>query len=174
MKCCGPAAPAIAVAGRGRTPALLRGLLRWAGLPAWRVCPLDPGAARSLTVVSPGDLSWELVARCVTGGPIGLAVLDLDDPISRYWQEAELTPCLTYSENKDRADLTAKNLTVLPDGGLRFEAVSGGQIRRVRLAKGTCTLYQALDVMACALAAGVPLERSAAYLSGLPDGRESG
>lgn len=162
--------PAIAMAGRGRSARLLRELLAWAGSGGWQVCRLKPGNRRETAVASPGDLSWDLLARCVAGGPIGLAVLDLDDPISRYWEEAGLTPCITYSENKDRADLVAKNLTVLPDGGLQFEVVAGGRISRVRLAKGVCTLYEALNVMACALAAGVPVGTSAAFFRGLSGG----
>lgn len=162
-----PPRPAIAMAGRGRAPRLLRALLAWAGSGGWQVCRLEPMGEKGAAVASPGDLSWELLERCVTGGPIGVAVLDLDDPISRYWKEAELTPCITYSENKDRADLVAKNLTVLSDGTLRFEILANGQISRVRLAGGVCSLYEALNVMACALAAGVPVSTSAAFFSQL-------
>ena len=160
------ARPAIAMAGRGRAPRLLRALLAWAG-GGWQVCRLEPDDRRGAAVASPGDLSWELLERCVIGGPIGLAVLDLDDPISRYWEEAGLTPCITYSENKDRADLVAKNLTVLPDRSLQFEVLAGGQLSRVRLANGVCTLYEALNVMACALAVGIPVSTSAAFFNKL-------
>ncbi len=165
------ALPAIAVGGRQKNARLLRDLLAWSGSGGWQVCRLTgrgPGG-RALAVAAPGDLSWELLEQCVRGGTVALAVLDLDDPVSRYWREENLTPSITYSENKDQADLTAKNLTVLPDGDLRFEVLCGDSLCRVRLDQSVCTLYEALNVMACALAAGVSVEVSAAYFSGLSE-----
>lgn len=149
---------------------LLRGLLTWSGRGDWRVCPLDSADLSGPAVASLGELDWPALGRAAREERIRLAVLDLDDPLSRYWQEAELTPCITYSENKDRADLTAKNLIRLPGGGVRFEALWENTLCRVTLAPGACSLYEALEVMACALAAGVEPRRSAAYLSRLSAG----
>ena len=157
--------PAIAMAERGRAPRLLRELLVWAGSGEWRVRGLRDGRDEP-KVTSPGDLSWELLKQCVSG-EVGIAVLDLDDPISRYWKEAELTPCITYSERHDRADLAAKNLTVLPDRTLRFEVLTRGKLERVYLSPKLCSLYEALNIMACALAAGVPVGTSAAFFNHL-------
>lgn len=162
--------PAIAVAGKGRTVRLLQALLTWAGTSGWQVCPLSPESLspwRQLAVASPGDLSWELLEHCLANGRIGVAVLDLDDPISRYWQEAGLTPCITYSENKNQADLVAKNLTVLPGGMIQFEVLAQGTLSRVRLDRRICSLYEALNIMACALAAGIPARTSAAFFQRL-------
>ena len=160
----------MAVAGGERQAALLRDLLARTGRGEWRVLPLSR-AAGPLAVASLGELDWPGLGRAVREDRIALAVLDLDAPLSRYWLEAGLTPCLTYSENKDQADLTAKNLVPLSGGGVRFEALWRDALCRVTLAPGSCSLYQALEVMACARAAGVEPAQSAAYLSALPAGR---
>ena len=49
------------------------------------------------------------------------AVLNLDDEAGRWYRERIACPSLTYSENKDTADLTAKNIRLFP-GHVEFEA----------------------------------------------------
>jgi len=94
-----------------------------------------------------------------------VAVLNLDDEAGRYFAEHVSCPIVTYSENKDRADLTAKNLRLFPER-VEFEAVAVGQIARVRLPiPGGFTIYNALGVIACGLALGLPLDRLAAALA---------
>ncbi len=160
------APPVIGVAGGGRRLRLLRQLLESEG-SRWRARALPARWDGGLCAVSLSQPDWEQVARCVAAGCEPVAVLGLDDPVGRSWREAELTPTVTYSENKDRADLVAKNLTVLPGGRLRFEVLAGESLSRVCLSRRVCSLYEALEVMACGLAAGVPAERSAAFLTDL-------
>lgn len=168
----GASARTIAIAGGGRRLRLLRLLLSWAGASAWRAVPLPRHWDGALTAVSLNEPGWEQVERCVAGGCRPVTVLDLDDPLSRYWREAGLTPTITYSENKDQADLVAKNLTVLPGGQLRFEVLAAGELSRVCLSRRVCSLYEALELMACGLAAGVPVSRSAAFLTALSRRKE--
>lgn len=93
------------------------------------------------------------------------AVLNLDDEAGRYFAQTVSCPQLTYSETRDSADLTAKNLRLFPER-VEFEAVALGQIARVRLPiPGGFTIYNALGVIACGLALGLPLEKLAAALA---------
>mgnify|MGYP000703676372 FL=1 len=79
------------------------------------------------------------------------AVLNLDDEAGRWYRERIACPSLTYSENKDTADLTAKNIRLFP-GHVEFEAVARGQITRVHLPiPGGFTIYNALAALACGL-----------------------
>ena len=95
----------------------------------------------------------------------GVAVLNLDDEAGRHYRDTASCPCVTYSENKDEADLTAKNIRLFP-GHVEFEAVARGAIARVNLPiPGGFTIYNALGVLACAMALGIPLDRSAASLA---------
>jgi len=85
------------------------------------------------------------------------AILNLDDEAGAYY--AQTAPCevFTYSERKDAADLTAKNLRLFPDR-VEFEAVAVGAISRVRLPiPGGFTVYNALGVIACCMALGLEL-----------------
>lgn len=92
------------------------------------------------------------------------AVLNLDDEAGRYFASTVACPKLTYSESKDDADLTAKNLRLFPDR-VEFEAVAVGSIQRIRLPiPGGFTIYNALGVIACGLALGLPLAGVAAAL----------
>lgn len=87
----------------------------------------------------------------------GVAILNLDDEAGRYYAETVLCKKFTYSENKDVADLTAKNIRLFP-GHVEFEAVTRGRIQRVFLPiPGGFSIYNALGVLACGLALGLPL-----------------
>ena len=95
----------------------------------------------------------------------GCAILNLDDEAGRYYAGTAPCPVFTYSENKDEADLTAKNIRLFP-GHVEFEAVIRGGIRRVRLPiPGGFTIYNALGVIACALNLGLELEAVAGALA---------
>ena len=87
----------------------------------------------------------------------GTAVLNLDDEAGRYYASAVTCPAVTYSENKDEADVTAKNIRLFPDR-VEFEALTTGAIVRVKLPiPGGFTIYNALGVIACGLALGLDL-----------------
>ena len=92
------------------------------------------------------------------------AILNLDDEAGVFYAETAPCPVFTYSERKDEADLTAKNLRLFPDR-VEFEAVTMGAISRVRLPiPGGFTVYNALGVIACCLALGLELNAIAAAL----------
>lgn len=92
------------------------------------------------------------------------AVLNLDDEAGRYYAETVPVPTFTYSECRDEADLTAKNLRLFPQR-VEFEAVTRDAISRVRLPiPGGFTIYNALGVLACGLVLGLPLDGCAAAL----------
>ena len=93
-----------------------------------------------------------------------LAVLNLDDDAGRYYADMVSCPKITYSENKDQADLTAKNIRLFPER-VEFETVALGEVRRVRLPiPGGFSIYNALGVLACTLGLGMPLECTASAL----------
>ncbi len=93
-----------------------------------------------------------------------LAVLNLDDAAGRYFADSVSCPKVTYSENKNEADLTAKNIRLFPER-VEFEAVTVGAIRRVRLPiPGGFSIYNALGVLACTVGLGMSLECTAAAL----------
>jgi len=91
-------------------------------------------------------------------------VYNLDE---RDWQRcSDLLPTtvFTYSENKNAADLVAKNLRVFP-GHVEFEVVTVGQIQRIHLPVcGGFTVYHGLFVLACGLCLGLKLDRMARVL----------
>ncbi len=94
-----------------------------------------------------------------------VAVLNLDDEAGRDYAETVTCKKMTYSENKDIADVTAKNIRLFP-GKVEFEAVTQGEIQRVTLPiPGGFSIYNALGVMTCALALGVPLAETARALA---------
>ena len=92
------------------------------------------------------------------------AVLNLDDEAGQWYREQIPNPVFTYSENKDQADLTAKNIRLFP-GHVEFEAVSRDDIQRIHLPiPGGFTIYNALAAAACGLCLGLELGDIAAAL----------
>ena len=83
-------------------------------------------------------------------------MLNLDDEAGRQLAP-QFSNRLTFSERRDEADLTAKNLRLFPDR-VEFEAVTVGDIRRVRLPiPGGFSVYNALACLTCGLGLGLPL-----------------
>ena len=92
------------------------------------------------------------------------AVLNLDDEAGRWYRERVDCPVFTYSENKDFADLTAKNIRLFP-GHVEFEAVTPREIQRVHLPiPGGFTIYNALAAASSGLCLGLELGEIAAAL----------
>ncbi len=92
-------------------------------------------------------------------------VVNLDDEAGRFYLAQGRCPMLTYSENKDTADLTAKNLRLYPDR-VEFEALSQSELCRVVLPiPGGFSVYNALAALGCCLALGISLEDAARALS---------
>lgn len=86
-----------------------------------------------------------------------LAVLNLDDEAGRYFARRCSCPVFTYSENKDCAHLTAKNIRLFASH-VEFEAVTLGQIARTYLPiPGGFSIYNALAALACGLSLGLEL-----------------
>ncbi len=85
------------------------------------------------------------------------AVYNLDDEAGRYYLSQNICPAITYSENKDEADVVAKNIRLFPDR-VAFEAVTMDDIQRIELPiPGGFTIYNALGVIACGLSMGLAL-----------------
>lgn len=88
------------------------------------------------------------------------AVLNLDDEAGQYFAQHVECPVTTYSENKDCADLTAKNIRLFSTH-VEFEAVAHSQIARAFLPiPGGFTIYNALAALGCGLSLGIPLADS--------------
>jgi len=97
-----------------------------------------------------------------------VSVLNLDDEAGRYYWETVKGDKLSYSESRDAADLTAKNLQLAP-GRIGFEAVCRDALAHVSLGiPGGFTLYNALCALCCARALGLPLEKAAGALGHAP------
>lgn len=100
-------------------------------------------------------------------------VLNLDE---KAWEDyGNIIPehTFTYSENKTRADLTAKNLRLFP-GHMEFDALTVGHIQRIHLpVPGGFALYHSLCALSCGLCLGLKWERMARVLRSVhgPRGR---
>lgn len=83
-------------------------------------------------------------------------VVNLDDACGQ--QMARQFPALTYSERKDQADLTAKNLRCYPNR-TEFEALTWDDIQRVRMpVLGGYDIYHGLAALGCGLSLGFSLD----------------
>ena len=92
------------------------------------------------------------------------AVVNLDDEAGRFYARTLGAEAFTYSENKDAAALTAKNIRLFP-GHVEFEAVIPGQICRIHLPiPGGFTIYNALAALSAGLCLGLRLEEMAVAL----------
>ncbi len=89
------------------------------------------------------------------------AVLNLDDEAGRWYQAHISCPVFTYSENKDGADLSARNLRLF-SSHVEFEALTMGRLARVHLPiPGGFSIYNALAALAAGLCLGLGLEELA-------------
>ncbi len=91
--------------------------------------------------------------------------VNLDDPYAQVMLSGAACPMLTWSIQKNEADLVAKDVRLASDG-VRFCALSAEGLARVKLAiPGRFSVYNALTVIACGLLLGVPLEQCCEALS---------
>ncbi|MEG0754927.1 MAG: UDP-N-acetylmuramoyl-L-alanyl-D-glutamate--2,6-diaminopimelate ligase [Oscillospiraceae bacterium] len=94
-----------------------------------------------------------------------VAVLNLDDEAGRFYEKTVPCPVFTYSENRPSADVTAKNIRLLPTG-VAFEAMTRTALCRITLPIPGCfSIYNALGVISCSLVLGLSLEDIAAALA---------
>ncbi|MDO4270480.1 MAG: UDP-N-acetylmuramoyl-L-alanyl-D-glutamate--2,6-diaminopimelate ligase [Eubacteriales bacterium] len=92
-------------------------------------------------------------------------VVNLDDPAAKAMLDDARCPCLTFSCEKDAADLTAKNLRLHADG-VEFIANTKGELARVKLPiPGHFSAENGLAALGVAVQLGVPLADAAAALA---------
>ena len=85
-------------------------------------------------------------------------VINLDDPVADKMLADAHCPCMTFSAEKDTADLSAKNI-VLGTSGVEFVAAEKGGIARVSLGiPGHFSVENALAAMGACLTLGISIE----------------
>lgn len=148
----------VTVAGSPQTVLWLSRMARESGL-SWRVRELGRGASRGILVL-PHPEDYPELLRHWTG--LDRVVVSLDCPQGRSLALSGRVKTFTFSEGRDCADLTAKDLRMTPHG-LRFVAVTKTELARVCVEPED--LYPALSALACGVWLGVPLERAAEAVS---------
>ena len=97
----------------------------------------------------------------------GQGVINIDDSYAQIMlSAAESSGChvLSFSVDKNEADLMAKNIR-LKTGSVEFSALVPGGIQRMVLhIPGKFSVYNALGVIGCACCLAIPLEKTAAAL----------
>lgn len=92
-------------------------------------------------------------------------VINLDDDAAQAMLADAKCPCLTFSCEKDAADLTAKNIRLHADG-VEFVATTKGEIARVKLPiPGHFSVENALAALGMVLQTGMPLSDAAHSLA---------
>lgn len=148
----------ITVAGSTRTAQWLSRMGADNSLP-WRVRELGRGRPMGLLVL-PQPEDYPELLRHWTG--LERVVVSLDCPEGRTLALSRRVETFTFSEGRDSADLTAKDLRMTPYG-LGFVAVTKTALARVCVEQED--LYPALAAMACGVWLGVPLECAAEAVS---------
>lgn len=153
-----PGVETVTVAGSPRTALWLSEISREARLP-WRVRQLGRGLPGGVLVL-PQPEDYPELLRHWTG--LERAVVSLDCPQGRSLALSDRVSTFTFSEGRDAADLTAKDLRLTPHG-LRFVAVTKSALARVCVEEEA--LYPALAALACAVWLGADLETAAQAVS---------
>ena len=92
-------------------------------------------------------------------------VINLDDDAAQAMLADAKCPCLTFSCEKDAADLTAKNIRLYADG-VEFVAATKGEIARVKLPiPGHFSVENVLAALGMVLQTGMPLSDAALSLA---------
>ena len=95
----------------------------------------------------------------------GVGCINRDDERAAFMADGATCPILTYSARSNDADLTAKDIR-LTASGVRFAAVSGGELALVKLPiPGMFSVYNALSVIAAGMSLGVSLSACATGVS---------
>ncbi|MDY3617541.1 UDP-N-acetylmuramoyl-L-alanyl-D-glutamate--2,6-diaminopimelate ligase [Agathobaculum sp.] len=104
-------------------------------------------------------------AKAMLFGASGKGVINLDDPAAQAMLDDAKCPCLTFSCDKDKADLTAKNIVLHADG-VDFLASAMTELARVHLPiPGHFSVENALAALGVMIALGLPLDQAAASLA---------
>lgn len=107
------------------------------------------------------DAKALLFKQCKVG------VVNLDDEAGRHYLQQAPCPMFTYSEKRDEADLTAKNLRFYPDK-VEFEALTDTELCRVTVGiPGGFSVYNALAALAACRALGLEMEACCRALGGV-------
>ena len=94
-----------------------------------------------------------------------LGCVNLDDAWADYMMQEQKCPFLTFSAERNDAELTAKDIR-LSASGVRFAAVRSGELALTKLAiPGMFSVHNALGVMAVGLSLGISLADCADALS---------
>ena len=92
-------------------------------------------------------------------------IFNLDDPAAKAMLTDAQCPCMTFSCEKDAADLTAKNIKLHADG-VEFVATTKGELARVKLPiPGHFSVENALTALGIVLQLGLPLADAAKSLA---------
>ena len=92
------------------------------------------------------------------------AVINLDDTYSPTMLRAAKCPVITYSVEKNEADLVAKSITLKP-GGVSFCALTTGKLEKIRLRMpGMFSVYNALAVIGTLMSVGVSISEASEAL----------
>lgn len=92
-------------------------------------------------------------------------VINLDDDAAQAMLADAKCPCMTFSCEKDAADLTAKNIRLNADG-VEFVATTKGELARVKLPiPGHFSVENALAALGMVLQTGMPLADAAHSLA---------
>ena len=92
-------------------------------------------------------------------------VINLDDDAAQAMLADAKCPCMTFSCEKDAADLTAKNIRLHADG-VEFVATTKGELARVKLPiPGHFSVENALAALGMVLQTGMPLADAAHSLA---------
>lgn len=148
------AAPVITVAGSVRAAEWLSLLARELKRP-WQVRALREGSVPHglLVLTRPGPFP-ESLRHWIAAHQV---VVSMDCPQGRSLALSNRVQTFTFSDVRDDADLTARDLRLTQSGQLRFVAVTKTALARVQL-DDPDDLYPALAFLACAAWLGAPLE----------------
>jgi UDP-N-acetylmuramoyl-L-alanyl-D-glutamate--2,6-diaminopimelate ligase len=104
------------------------------------------------------DAKAMLFSRCDKG------VINLDDAYAPRILAAATCQTITCSEEKNEANLVAKNIRLRSDR-TEFEMLAGNELCRIEIGiPGRFTVYNAMSVIGAALGLGIPLTQIAAAL----------